>query len=154
MKTADQLRKLSGPFLACRGQTRRWTSSTINHENFFLYIIDFIYLQKYMSLDNVFFMIIFWFQKKVNKNTFNGFKKYPTVANFLMYSSGAPKLASPISCENWANAGSANRGTCPNSSWQTSLEMTNHCIKIDQIYFTYNPVYYWLSLHTYIIVTF
>ena len=39
-----------------------------------------------------------------------------------MNSSGAPRLASPISCENWANCGSANRGTCPSSSWQTSLK--------------------------------
>jgi len=38
-----------------------------------------------------------------------------------MNSSGAPRLANPISCENWANDGSANNGTCPRSSWQTSL---------------------------------
>lgn len=43
-----------------------------------------------------------------------------TVANFSIKSSGAPKEASPISCENWAKAGSANSGACPNNSWQTS----------------------------------
>ena len=43
-----------------------------------------------------------------------------TVANFSMYSSGAPREAKPISCENWAKAGSAKSGACPRSSWQTS----------------------------------
>ena len=37
-----------------------------------------------------------------------------------MSSSAAPIAARPISCENWANVGSANNGTCPNSSWQQS----------------------------------
>lgn len=37
-----------------------------------------------------------------------------------MYSSGAPRDASPICCEKSANAGSASSGTCPKSSWQIS----------------------------------
>lgn len=43
-----------------------------------------------------------------------------TVANLSTYSSGAPKEAKPISWLNWANSGSANKGTCPINSWQTS----------------------------------
>lgn len=44
------------------------------------------------------------------------------MANFWTSSSDAPNEASPISCENWANLGSASRGTCPKSSWHVSLE--------------------------------
>lgn len=44
-----------------------------------------------------------------------------TVANFWTSSSDAPNEASPISCENCANLGSASRGTCPKSSWHVSL---------------------------------
>ena len=44
----------------------------------------------------------------------------PTVASFFTYSSLAPRDANPISWENSANAGSANRGTCPINSWHTS----------------------------------
>ena len=44
-----------------------------------------------------------------------------TVASFMIVSSGAPRLARPISCENCAKSGSANSGTCPSSSWHTSL---------------------------------
>ncbi len=43
-----------------------------------------------------------------------------TVAKSEMYSSGAPKLANPISCEKSAKSGSANNGTCPSTSWQMS----------------------------------
>lgn len=38
-----------------------------------------------------------------------------------MSSSDAPIAAKPISCENCANVGSANKGICPNNSWQQSL---------------------------------
>lgn len=44
-----------------------------------------------------------------------------TVASFWTSSSDAPKDANPISCENWANLGSASSGTCPRSSWHVSL---------------------------------
>ena len=43
-----------------------------------------------------------------------------TVANFSIYSSGAPKEANPITWANWANAGSANNGAWPRTSWQIS----------------------------------
>ena len=39
-----------------------------------------------------------------------------TVASFSISASVAPNDASPISCENWANRGSANIGACPISS--------------------------------------
>ena len=48
-----------------------------------------------------------------------------TVASFWIYSSGAPRLARPISWENWAKDGSANNGTCPNTSWHTSLQRSD-----------------------------
>lgn len=44
-----------------------------------------------------------------------------TVASFWTSSSDAPSEARPISCENWANFGSASRGTWPSSSWHVSL---------------------------------
>ena len=43
-----------------------------------------------------------------------------TVASFSMKSSLAPREARPISWENSAKAGSANSGTWPINSWQTS----------------------------------
>lgn len=43
-----------------------------------------------------------------------------TVANFSMYSSGAPKDARPTTWQNWANDWSANSGTWPSTSWQIS----------------------------------
>lgn len=45
-----------------------------------------------------------------------------TVASFWTSSSEAPREARPISWENWANFGSASRGTCPSSSWHVSLK--------------------------------
>lgn len=48
-----------------------------------------------------------------------------TVASFSITSSGAPREARPISCENCANSTSANSGTCPRSSWQISLKVTS-----------------------------
>lgn len=39
-----------------------------------------------------------------------------TVAKRSIKSSGAPRDAKPISCENCAKAGSANSGACPNNS--------------------------------------
>lgn len=47
-----------------------------------------------------------------------------TVASCSMQLSGAPRLAKPISCENCANAGSANIGAWPSSSCTTSLRNT------------------------------
>ena len=46
-----------------------------------------------------------------------------TVANFSISESVAPSEASPISCENCANKGSANMGAWPRSSWITSLKL-------------------------------
>ncbi len=40
--------------------------------------------------------------------------------NRVIYSSGAPKLAMPISWLNSAKSGSAKSGTWPSNSWQTS----------------------------------
>lgn len=45
-----------------------------------------------------------------------------TVASFWTSSSDAPREARPISWENWANFGSASRGTWPSSSWHVSLK--------------------------------
>lgn len=62
-----------------------------------------------------------------------------TVDNFSISSSEAPSDASPISCENWANALSANSGMCPSSSWMQSLCGTNgHRGKCDY-YFVRTP---------------
>lgn len=47
--------------------------------------------------------------------------KWLTVANFLTSSSDDPIAANPISWENCAKPGSANKGTWPKSSWQQSL---------------------------------
>jgi hypothetical protein len=60
-----------------------------------------------------------------------------TLANLTIYESGAPRLARPISCEKSANTGSANKGTCPSSSWQMSgsgvyiglLECRMYCVE-------------------------
>ncbi len=46
-----------------------------------------------------------------------------TVANFSISSSETPREASPISCENCANSGSASIGTCPSNSCTQSLQI-------------------------------
>ena len=43
-----------------------------------------------------------------------------TAANLEISSSDAPSDAKPISWLNWANSGSARRGTCPSNSWHKS----------------------------------
>jgi len=46
-----------------------------------------------------------------------------TAASFFRSSSEAPREANPISWENWANLGSANKGMWPKISWQQSLKV-------------------------------
>ena len=63
----------------------------------------------------------------VNYIRFNLFPSFKlTVASFLTSSSVAPREANPISCENWAKLGLANKGMWPNSSWQQSLIRTSN----------------------------
>ena len=59
-----------------------------------------------------------WFQEAILY--LNNLNDKLTVASFSIYSSGAPRDANPISWENCAKLGSANRGTWPRSSWQMS----------------------------------
>lgn len=61
---------------------------------------------------------------------------YSTIASFLIYSDGAPRLANPISWANWENSSSANRGTWPNNSWQTSLKKKVKKYQINRCYMT------------------
>lgn len=98
-------------------------------------LFRFLYLSHLVFIFNFFLFILKWAIVTVSKVVFFYFIRFVpnnTVANFLMYSSGAPRLANPISCENWANAGSAKRGTWPNNSWQTSLKMKAKKVSINK----------------------
>lgn len=136
MKTTTQPRMLWDHFLVCTSQIQRWTSNTkTNGKKILNNLFRFLYLSHLVFIFNFFLFILKWAIVTVSKVGFFYFIRFVpnnTVANFLMYSSGAPRLANPISCENWANAGSAKRGTWPNNSWQTSLKMKAKKVSINR----------------------
>lgn len=117
MRTANRLRKLWSQSPACTTRTPRWTSTPEKHRygltwrlpsNDPCVVSDDTHCSKFL---NIFI--------RSSKRGETDFLQIHTASKPIH-----KKMDSNIlrcTCENWAKLESANRGTCPSSSWQISL---------------------------------